>query len=189
MKIEIIYNDIFESSCQLLINKLAEQENYQLIDFGDLLREHISSKTKYGIKLLSFIDEGKLIPAELTNEIVSKKIEDIQAEKVLLKNYPKSKQQIDLFIKYCYSTSIIIKRAWHMVSVNVLTNLEKVPKYSNMAAKYKSHDYIKMNFERSNQANKESIQEIGKFCQTIIFESESHGINYENDKIRINNHT
>jgi len=189
MKIEIVYRDRFESSGQLLINKLTEQESYKYLDFGNILREHINDKTEFGIKLQSFIEKGELIPAELTNEVISKRIIESGAEKIVLKNYPKSKLQIDLFIDFCKSKDIDLKRAWHMVSLNVLKNLEKIPKYSKMAAKYKSHDYIEMNFKRSNQANKESILEIGKYCETIIFESESHGINYENDRIRIDNHT
>ncbi len=189
MKIEILYKDRFENSGQLLIDKLTKQEKYELIDFSDVLRRHINSESELGLKLQSYLNKGQLIPAELTNEIMTTEINQIQTDKVLLKNYPKSKEQIELFIEFCKEKKIELKRAWHMVSLNVLANLEKIPKHSKMAAKYKSHEYIEMNHERSNKANSESIQEIANYCETITFESESYGVNIENDKIRISNHT
>ncbi len=189
MRIQILYQDNFDRSGNLLIEKLIEIEKYILIDFGDLIRYHINNKTENGILLSSFIDSGRLVPSDIMNNVVVETLDITKADKVLLKNYPKSKDQIEMFINYCKSKNIEIEKAWHMISKNVLTNLEKIPYHSTIAAKYESHKYIKMNWERSNIANSESLNEIAKHCKTLIFESEAYGINYELDKIRINNHT
>jgi adenylate kinase family enzyme len=189
MRIQILYQDNFDRSGNLLIEKLIETEKYILIDFGDLLRNHINNKTENGILLSSFIDSGRLVPSKIMNDVVVETLNISKTDKVLLKNYPKSKDQIELFINYCKSKNIEIEKAWHMISKNILTNLDKIPHESSIAAKYKSHDYIKMNWERSNTANSESLIVMAKHCKTVVFESEAYGINYELDKIRINNHT
>jgi len=185
MKIEIIYRDLFEYCGQLLINELTNEHEYELIDFGDLIRSNISNKTPIGLQMSEYISIGELIPNTITFEVVKEKIYAKKCKNLLIKSYPKNKEQTDLLVNYCSNQNIEIVRAWHMVALNIMVNLEKIPKYSQMAAKYKSHETIKLNSERSNKANRNSILEIGKHCQVVKFESQSHGINYEEDKQRI----
>jgi len=178
MKIEIIYRDLFENSGQLFIKQMTSDYKYCLLDFGDIMRTNIGNETNLGKQITTYIDKGELIPDQLTFDAVKEKIESTECENILLKNYPKNESQIKLFVKYCLNKDIEIKRAWHMKGLNIMTNLEKIPKYSQMAAKYKSHEQIKLSSERSKTANEKAIEGIRKYCDITIFESESHGINY-----------
>lgn len=185
MKIEIVYRDLFEYSGQLLIDELTSEYGYSLIDYGDVMRTNINNETYLGNQIQNYIGKGELIPDSLTFEVIKHEIESKEAKNILIKSYPKNLPQVDLLVNYCLENNIEISKAWYMKGLNTMTNLEKVPKYSKMAAKYKSHDQIKLNSERSKSVNENAIAKIGKYCEVIIIESESHGLNYENDKQRI----
>lgn len=185
MKIEIVYRDLFEYSGQLFIKQMTSEYKYCLLDFGDIMRTNIGNETNLGKQIRAYIDRGELVPDQLTFDAVKEKIELAECENILLTNYPKNESQTKLFVTYCLSKDIEIKQAWYMKALNIMTNLEKVPKYSQMAAKYKSHEQIKLSSERIKMANEKAIEGIRKYCDITIFESESHGINYKEDEQRI----
>ena len=141
MKIEIVYRDLYESSGQLFIKQMTNEFNYCLLGYGDVMRKHLSNETDLGKQIKAYIDKGELIPDELTFEAIKYELIELDCENILLKSYPKNKEQVKLFIEYCSNMNIKLKRAWYMKGLNIMSNLEKVPKYSQMAAKYKSHEH------------------------------------------------
>ena len=185
MKIELIYRDLFEYSGQVFIDQMTNEHEYGLVDYADVMRTNISNESSLGKQMQTFIKKGELIPDSLTFEVVKNSIETKKCENILIKSFPKNFNQVELLTNYCSLNNIEIVRAWYMKGLNIMSNLEKVPKYSKMAKKYKSHEQIKLSSERSKKANENAIEQVSKYCEILIFESESHGINYKMDKERI----
>ena len=185
MKIELVYRDLYEHCGQVLIDEFANKYDYTILSLSDLLRSNMANKTPLGIQVQTFLEKGEFVPDQLSFEILKQKIETIDSNKLLLINYPRNKAQIELFMNFCRNGNYKLIRAWHLVALNVLENLENHPKYSKMAKKYESHETIKYRSERCHRENNDSIKEIKKHCEIISFESESYGNNFAIDKQRI----
>jgi len=185
MKVEILYRDLYDRSGQMFITEMIDEYNYCLVDYGDVMRKNISNQTTIGIEIRSYLDKGELIPNQLTFEVIRQELQTKNSNEVLIKGYPKNKIQVELLLNYFHLTNSELKKVWYMKAMNTMINLEKVTKYSQMAAKYKSHDHIKLSSERIKSANQNSIEQLKKYCEVVIFESESYGINYKKDLQRI----
>ena len=49
---------------------LVERFNTPQISTGDMLRDHVSNKTKLGIESKKFMDNGKLVPDNFVESVV-----------------------------------------------------------------------------------------------------------------------
>jgi len=185
MKVEILYRDLFDRSGQMFITEMTDHYNYCFIDYGDVMRRNIANQTDIGIEIKSYLDKGEFIPNHLTFKVIKQELETQNCNEVLIKGYPKNEIQVELLLDYFKMTKSELQRVWYMKALNTMINLEKIPKYSQMAAKYKSHDHIMLSSERIKTANQISIEHLRQYCEVVIFESESHGINYKNDQLRI----
>lgn len=83
--------------------KLVDKYHVPHISTGDIFRKNISEGTELGVKAKSYIDAGKLVPDELTCEIVtSRLLEDDCANGFLLDGFPRTifqADKLDQFLK------------------------------------------------------------------------------------------
>lgn len=83
--------------------KLVDKYQVPHISTGDIFRKNISEGTELGVKAKSYIDAGKLVPDELTCEIVtSRLLEDDCANGFLLDGFPRTifqADKLDQFLK------------------------------------------------------------------------------------------
>ncbi|WP_417081063.1 adenylate kinase [Mobilibacterium timonense] len=83
--------------------KLVDKYQVPHISTGDIFRKNISEGTELGVRAKSYIDAGKLVPDELTCEIVtSRLLEDDCANGFLLDGFPRTifqADKLDQFLK------------------------------------------------------------------------------------------
>ncbi len=81
--------------------KLSEHLGIPHISTGDLLRDHVSEKTKLGKKAKSFIDEGLLVEDELVIEMIKERLgkKDCKAGWIL-DGFPRTVTQADALEKF-----------------------------------------------------------------------------------------
>ncbi len=75
---------------------ISEKLDIPHISTGDIFRSHIRSGTELGLKAKQYIDEGKLVPDELTIEIVKNRIaQDDCCRGFILDGFPRTIPQAD----------------------------------------------------------------------------------------------
>lgn len=74
------------------------------ISTGDLFRAHISQRTELGVQVQRYIDSGKLVPDEVTNEMVRERLAEPDAAKgFLLDGFPRNVPQAETLKKMLVS--------------------------------------------------------------------------------------
>jgi len=74
--------------------KLAEKLGVPQISTGDLFRSNISDGTELGLEAKRYLDAGDLVPSELTNALVNKRLDESDvANGFILDGYPRSVEQ------------------------------------------------------------------------------------------------
>lgn len=74
--------------------KLEEKLDIPQISTGDLFRSNIGEGTELGLEAKRYLDAGDLVPAELTNQLVDDRLNDVDvAEGFILDGYPRSVEQ------------------------------------------------------------------------------------------------
>jgi adenylate kinase len=93
--------------------KLSLKYNIPHISTGDIFRENIKQKTSLGIMAEDIINQGKLVPDEITFEIVKKRLEEADCQNgYLLDGFPRNIAQADMlesFSKTDFAINITIK--------------------------------------------------------------------------------
>jgi adenylate kinase len=99
-------------------DRLIKKHNLQKISTGDLFREHIKNKTKLGIEADKWISQGRLVPDELTIEMLKKAIENV--DDFVLDGFPRTISQaeeldkaikIDKVFNFTASEKVLLDRA------------------------------------------------------------------------------
>ena len=76
---------------------LSEKLGVPHISTGDLFRAHIGQQTELGQEVQRYIDSGKLVPDEVTNEMVRERLaEDDARDGFLLDGFPRNTAQADV---------------------------------------------------------------------------------------------
>ncbi len=75
--------------------RVAEEFGLDAIATGDMFRWAISEKTDVGIKAKEFVDEGKLVPDDVTLAVVSERLEAKNFDNFLLDGFPRNISQAD----------------------------------------------------------------------------------------------
>ena len=76
---------------------LSKQLNVPHISTGDLFRAHIAEETPLGLDVRRYLDEGKLVPDAVTNEMVRERLaESDAADGFLLDGFPRNVGQADV---------------------------------------------------------------------------------------------
>lgn len=82
-------------------NRIKEQYNLNHISTGDIFRQNISEGTDLGKQAQSFIEQGKLVPDSITNQMVADYLANLKDPKngYLLDGYPRTLDQAHAFEK------------------------------------------------------------------------------------------
>lgn len=76
--------------------RISEAYNIPHISTGDLFRKHMSEETELGKKLASFVNQGQLVPNDLTLELLKERItQDDCQDGFLLDGYPRNIAQAE----------------------------------------------------------------------------------------------
>jgi adenylate kinase len=79
---------------------LAKEFNLARIIVGDIFRWNISEHTKVAARIKRIVDSGNLVPDELVNQIVSKRLEDHDWNfGFILDGFPRSELQAKFFLE------------------------------------------------------------------------------------------
>jgi adenylate kinase len=74
--------------------KLAEKLGVPQISTGELFRRNIDAGTELGLEAKRYLDAGDLVPSELTNALVDKRLDEPDAaDGFILDGYPRSVDQ------------------------------------------------------------------------------------------------
>ena len=75
--------------------KIVEHFNVAHISTGDMFRAAIANQTEMGVLAKSYIDQGELVPDQVTNGIVKERLsqDDIKQTGFLLDGYPRTIEQ------------------------------------------------------------------------------------------------
>lgn len=79
---------------------LSEKLNIPHISTGDLFRKHIAEETELGQQVKHILDSGKLVPDEITNQMLVERLEQPDTgDGFLLDGYPRNIGQAELLSK------------------------------------------------------------------------------------------
>lgn len=85
---------------------LKEKIGIEKISTGDILRAEIKSGSEIGKKFANYVKDGKLVPDEIVNEIVRKKISEIN-DNFILDGYPRTIGQANFLLNLTKIDAII----------------------------------------------------------------------------------
>ncbi|GFP88276.1 ump-cmp kinase [Phtheirospermum japonicum] len=72
--------------------RIVETFGFTHLSAGDLLRKEISSNSENGSMILSLIKEGKIVPSEVTVQLIQKAIEARENDRYLIDGFPRSEE-------------------------------------------------------------------------------------------------
>lgn len=76
--------------------RIAKEYNIPHISTGDIFREAIKNETKLGLEAKSYMDQGNLVPDEVTNGIVKERLAEEDAQEgFLLDGFPRTIAQAE----------------------------------------------------------------------------------------------
>lgn len=91
--------------------KILRKYNVQHISTGDIFRNEMANQTELGILAKSYIDQGLLVPDDVTNQMVKSYLEKTDlGNGYLLDGYPRTIDQAKAFDEMTKGTSLAIGR-------------------------------------------------------------------------------
>lgn len=94
---------------------LADRFDIPLIGVGEVLKAEIAARTSLGKLVRSYVDEGTLVPDDVTNAIVQKRLKRLEGERgFVLDGYPRNVDQavwLDKVVKITLAIQIKISDA------------------------------------------------------------------------------
>lgn len=104
-----------------LADQVCEKWEIPHISTGDLFRFHLSQKTPLGIEAQSYMDQGKLVPDDLTCRLVEDRLSQEDCQKgFLLDGFPRNVAQAEALKKYLEGRALSLDG---VVSIEVPTDL------------------------------------------------------------------
>lgn len=90
--------------------KIVEKYDVNHISTGDIFRSEIGNGTELGLKAKSYMDQGLLVPNEVTNQMVKSYLEKLSNPKngFLLDGYPRTLDQAQAFDELSKGTDLAI---------------------------------------------------------------------------------
>lgn len=75
-------------------NHLVENYSYYQLSTGDLLREETLSGSKLGEQIAELIDNGKMVPNEISKQVMIKNLP--KKQQIIFDGYPRNDEQVDI---------------------------------------------------------------------------------------------
>jgi adenylate kinase len=103
--------------------------NIQHISTGDMFRDAIKAQTKTGILAKKLIDEGKLVPDEVTNDLVKERLakEDCR-QGYMLDGFPRNMRQAEALDKFAAPDHVITLEIPEKTSIERLSGRQQCKK-------------------------------------------------------------
>jgi adenylate kinase len=81
--------------------RIAESFGIPAISTGDIFRANVAGETDLGLKVKAILDAGDYVPDSLTNELISDRLAEADAEQgFLLDGYPRTVQQVEFLDEF-----------------------------------------------------------------------------------------
>jgi len=81
--------------------RIAESFGIPAISTGDIFRANVAGETALGLKVKAILDAGDYVPDSLTNELISDRLAEADAEQgFLLDGYPRTVQQVEFLDEF-----------------------------------------------------------------------------------------
>ncbi|CAM0908112.1 unnamed protein product [Alopecurus aequalis] len=120
-------------------SRIASDFGFAHVSAGDLLRNEIASGTDKGEDILETIREGRIVPSEITVELIRKAIESSTAKRVLIDGFPRCEEnriafekltgtEPDLVIFFDCPEDLMVKRLLGRNQGRVDDNIETIKK-------------------------------------------------------------
>lgn len=91
--------------------KIVEEYKINHISTGDIFRSEIGKQTELGMKAKGYMDQGLLVPDEVTNAMVKSYLETLDNKNgFLLDGYPRTIDQAKAFDEMSKGTSLVIDK-------------------------------------------------------------------------------
>lgn len=91
--------------------KIVEEYKINHISTGDIFRSEIGKQTELGMKAKGYMDQGLLVPDEVTNAMVKSYLERLDNKNgFLLDGYPRTIDQAKAFDEMSKGTSLVIDK-------------------------------------------------------------------------------
>eukprot|EP00040_Diaphanoeca_grandis_P009822 m.50320 g.50320 ORF g.50320 m.50320 type:complete len:254 (+) comp21259_c0_seq1:51-812(+) len=90
-----------------LAKRISKCFGYEILSTGDLIRSQIQNKTELGIKFETLVNEGKLVPAQVVQDLLSAELDTRKGQKWMLDGYPRNMEQAELLSK-AYDVDFVI---------------------------------------------------------------------------------
>jgi adenylate kinase len=89
--------------------RLSQKLNIPALSMGNLLRDEVASGSDLGKQIASYIDEGNLVPDEITSEVLKKRLaeEDVQ-DGFILDGYPRFMEQYEASKSFLNPTAMLV---------------------------------------------------------------------------------
>ena len=94
-------------------DELANYFNLTPIHIGAIFREEVSSNSPLAAEIKEYMDNGKVIPSELTNRLIESKLKEIDGD-ILIVAYPRTGEQFQLLTKLLNNLGFSINRVWQL---------------------------------------------------------------------------
>jgi adenylate kinase len=96
--------------------KLCERFKIPHLSTGDIFRSNIKNDTALGKKVKEIINQGKLVPDEITMEIVEDRLKNDDCNSgFLMDGFPRTVRQADFFDRLLDNTGYVIDRAVNLI--------------------------------------------------------------------------
>ena len=106
------------------------------VSTGDIFRENLKSETPLGLKAKSYMDEGKLVPDEITNDMVKKRLDEISDKSWVLDGYPRNLHQAEYLSKIINVNLVILLSVDHVIIIKRILGRYSCPNCGEIYNKY-----------------------------------------------------
>ena len=162
--------------------RLAEHLNYAYVSTGDLFRSEVSSGSDLGQQMKIYMERGDLIPDELTEEFLSKKLsEDRFRHGMILDGYPRNLTHLTIFQN-------ILKNVQREILAVVYLNVSKDELNRRRTTRSRADDDEKVFEHRYEVVENETLPLVEYFrTQNLLIEIQSIDNTQEQILVAINN--
>ena len=106
------------------------------VSTGDIFRENLKNETSLGLKAKSYMDEGKLVPDEITNDMVKKSLDEIRDKSWVLDGYPRNLNQAEFLSTITSIDSVILLSVDHKILIKRILGRFSCPNCGEIYNKY-----------------------------------------------------
>ncbi len=105
---------------------LSSKFSFPLIGVGDLLREEAKKETKEAKIIKEYLEKGLIVPVEITNKILLKKLENLND--FILEGYPRNVEQAKFLLTHFPDVKVVLLKTPVEIIVKRLSSRRVCPK-------------------------------------------------------------